>query len=163
MRSNRISFLALLLLVFQVGYVSADSGEREAVLSVIDKAFAAVRSRKPEDWRAIQLAEGTSLSFRPRPGGQPDEFEVRMSNNENFIADLKPDDHEYIERWTEEPTVLIRGPIAVVWGEYDFWIDGSFSHCGIDSVDLVKVNGEWKVANFMWTAEKENCPTAPAG
>jgi hypothetical protein len=48
-----------------------------------------------------------------------------------------------------------------VWGEYEFWIDGAFSHCGVDAVDLVKIDGEWKVANFMWTVEKENCPTGP--
>jgi hypothetical protein len=31
----------------------------------------------------------------------------------------------------------------------------------VDSADLVKVDGEWKVANFMWTVETEDCPTAP--
>jgi hypothetical protein len=66
-----------------------------------------------------------------------------------------------MERWTGEPTILIRGPIAVIWGEYEFWIDGEFSHCGVDSADLVKLEGEWKVANFMWTVERDDCPTAP--
>ena len=45
---------------------------------------------------------------------------------------------------------------------FEFWIDGEFSHCGVDSADLVKVDGEWKIANFMWTVEKEDCPTAPS-
>jgi hypothetical protein len=58
--------------------------------------------------------------------------------------------------------VLIRGPIAVVWGQYEFLIDGEFSHCGVDAADLVKVDGRWKVANFMWTVEKENCPGTQA-
>lgn len=39
---------------------------------------------------------------------------------------------------------------------------GEFSHCCVDSADLVKVSREWKVANFMWTVEKEDCPTAPS-
>lgn len=163
MKNRKIPCLTLLFFLFQAGSVNADSTEREAVLSVMDKAFAAVRSSSPEDWRAIQLAEGTTLSFRPHPDGRPEELEMRISNNEKFIANLEPDGHEYVERWTEKPTVLIRGPIAVVWGEYEFWIDGEFSHCGVDSADLVKVDGEWKVANFMWTVEKEDCPTAPAG
>ncbi len=128
----------------------------------MEKAFAAVHSNNPDDWRAIQLAEGTSLSFRPDPEGRPEELEMQISNNEGFLADLKPDGHDYMERWTGEPTILVRGPIAVIWGEYEFWIDGEFSHCGVDSVDLVKVEGEWKIANFMWTVEKENCPTAPS-
>jgi len=140
----------------------ADPGDREAILAVMDKAFAAVRSGNPDDWRSIQLAEGTTLSFRAGPDDRPEELEMRVANNEEFLVGLAPDGHEYAERWTGEPTILIRGPIAALWGEYEFWIDGEFSHCGVDSVDLVKIEGEWKIANFMWTVEKEDCPTAPS-
>lgn len=66
-----------------------------------------------------------------------------------------------MERWTQEPTILIRGPIAVIWGEYEFWIDDEFSHCGVDSADLAEVDGEWKVANFIRIVEREGCPTMP--
>ena len=161
MQTRTLLCLTGLFISSQPTIASEESGDREAILAVMDKAFAAVRSNIADDWRAIQLAEGTTLSFRPGPEPRPDEREMRISNNEDFVADLKPDGHEYIERWTGEPTVLIRGPIAVIWGEYEFWIDGEFSHCGVDSADLVKISGEWKVANFMWTVEKENCPTAP--
>jgi hypothetical protein len=27
---------------------------------------------------------------------------------------------------------------------------------------LAKVDGTWMIANWMWTVEKENCPTDPA-
>jgi hypothetical protein len=162
MRTHTILCLTVLFIFSQPTNAIAESGDREAILAVMDKAFAAVRSNMADDWRAIQLAEGTTLSFRPGPEERPEELEMRISNNEDFIADLKPDGHEYIERWTSEPTILIRGPIAVIWGEYEFWIDGEFSHCGVDSADLVKKDGEWKVANFMWTVEKEDCPTAPS-
>ncbi len=91
MRNNQILLLTLLFLVFQAGSASADSSERDAVLTVMDNVFAAVRSGRPEDWRAIQLAEGSTLSFRPHPGGKPEELEMRISNNEKFIADLEPD------------------------------------------------------------------------
>ena len=150
------------LLFLHAGSIEAETSEREAILDVMDKAFAAVQSSKQEDWRAIQLAEGTTLSFRPHPDKQPGKLEMRISNNDKFIADLAPDGHDYVERWTADPTVLIRGPIAVVWGEYEFWTDGEFSHCGVDATDLVKIDGEWKIANFMWTVEKTGCPTAQA-
>jgi len=149
--------LTLICTVSHFNLAHAQSDDRETILAVMEKAFAAVHTNNPDDWRAIQLAEGTSLSFRPGPAGP----EMQMSSNEKFLAGLKPDGHEYVEHWTGEPTILVSGPIAVIWGEYEFWIDGDFSHCGVDSVDLVKVEGEWKIANFMWTVEKEGCPTAP--
>ena len=162
MRTHTLFLLTGLLVFSRPINAFAESGDREAILALMDNAFAAVRSSNPDDWRAIQLAEGTTLSFRPGPEERPEELEMRIANNEDFIADLQPDGHEYLERWTAEPTILIRGPIAVIWGEYEFWIDGEFSHCGVDSADLVRINGEWKVANFMWTVEKKNCPTAPS-
>ena len=62
---------------------------------------------------------------------------------------------------------MIRGPIAVVWGEYEFLIDGQFSHCGIDSVGVVKLDLEASRVGVtrqsiikMWLAERlENSAT----
>ena len=161
MPSRTPVILAALVACFHMSDANAEAGDREAVLAVMDKAFAAVRSGIADDWRAIQLAQGTTLSFRAGPADDPQQLEFRIANNEAFISDLEPDGHEYLERWTGDPTVLIRGPIAIVWGEYEFWTDGEFSHCGVDSADLIKIDGEWKIANFMWTVEKDNCPTAP--
>jgi hypothetical protein len=162
MQLRALLSLTLMCTVSQFDDAYAQSDDHEMILAVMEKAFAAVHSNNPDDWREIQLAEGTSLSFRPGPEGRPEELEMQIWNNEEFLADLKPDGHDYMERWTGEPTILVRGPIAATWGEYEFWIDGEFSHCGVDSVDLVKVGGEWKIANFTWTVEKENCPTAPS-
>lgn len=162
--SCRRALAATLIAVtaISMGDANAETGDREAILAVLERAFAAVQSGNPDDWRAIQLAEGTTVSFRPGTGDDPRDLEMRISSNADFIARIKPDGHEYTERWTAEPTILIRGPIAVIWGEYEFRIDGEFAHCGVDSADLVKIDGEWKIANLMWTVETENCPTAPA-
>jgi hypothetical protein len=162
MQVRALLCLTLMCAVTLFNDAYAQSDDRDLILAVMEKAFAAVHSNNADDWRAIQLAEGTSLSFRPDPEGLPEKLQMSISSNEEFLANLKPDGHEYVERWTGEPTLLIRGPIAVIWGEYEFWIDGEFSHCGVDSVDLVKVEGEWLIANFVWTVEKDNCPTAPS-
>ena len=148
------------LVLMSVGNTVADDGDRAAILALIDKAFYAVGSDDPDDMRAIQLAEGTSISFRQHPDGESGELLMRMSTNEALLAGTTED--KLVERWTGDPIVMLRGPIAVVWGEYEFLINGDFSHCGVDSIDLVKVNGDWKIANWMWTVEKEGCPTDPS-
>lgn len=134
--------------------------ERAAILAVLDKAFAAVASRDPDDWRPLLLDEARSLSFRIDPDGPQGALVMRERSFEDFISGMKPGEGRYRERWLGEPGVLIRGSIAAVWGEYDFWIDGAFSHCGVDSVNLAKVDGEWKIAHFMWTVETDGCASA---
>ena len=56
------------------------------------------------------------------------------------------------------PTVLLRGSIAVVWAPYEFWRDGKTTHCGVDVFDLVKQDDVWRVANIMYTVEPQACP-----
>lgn len=150
----------LLLFILTSSSASAQSDDRGAILALMQQAFAAVGSGNPDDMRAIQLAEGTSISMRPHSSGKKGKYEMRLSSNEEFLAG-PADDRKLVEAWTAEPTLIIGGPIALVWGEYDFWIDGEFSHCGIDSVSLVKIDDTWKIANWMWTVETEKCATKP--
>jgi len=37
---------------------------------------------------------------------------------------------------------------------------GECSHCGVNAVDIVKIDGDWKIANWMRTVEKGNCQIA---
>lgn len=55
------------------------------------------------------------------------------------------------------PTILHRGPIAVVWTPYSLDIAGQRSHCGIDSFELVRVDGVWKIAGLSYTVEPRAC------
>ena len=116
MKSLAMSALAGLWLVSGLAF-GQEVDDRAQILALMDKVFAAVASGDPDDWRAIQLAEGTTLSFRPDgKGGQA----MRIESNEEAIQ-REPTDDAYLERWIGEPTVMIRGPIAVVWGEYEFF------------------------------------------
>ena len=148
--------------LLSVGNAVAEDVDRDAILALMDQAFYAVGSNNPDDMRAIQLAEGTSISFRQHPTGVPGELLMRMSTNEDLLTNDAGSDDKFVERWTGDPTVIIRGPIAIVWGEYEFWTNGVFSHCGVDAVDLVNIDGDWKIANWMWTVETDGCPTDPS-
>lgn len=49
------------------------------------------------------------------------------------------------------------GLLATVTTPYSFFYNGSFSHCGVNSFQLVKFNGEWKIVYLIDTRTKENC------
>jgi hypothetical protein len=62
------------------------------------------------------------------------------------------------------PTVLVSGPLAVVWLPYDLYVNGSWSHCGIDAFTLVRNAGAWKIAALAWTVEQPPaCERHPDG
>ena len=53
--------------------------------------------------------------------------------------------------------IKIDGDLASVWTPYQFYFKGKFSHCGADSFQLVRINGEWKIQYIIDTRRKENC------
>jgi hypothetical protein len=60
------------------------------------------------------------------------------------------------ERITFE-TVRIDGPLAIVWTPYKFYYNGNFSHCGVNSFQLVRVNGKWKIQYLIDTRRRQGC------
>jgi len=54
-------------------------------------------------------------------------------------------------------SIKIDGPLALVWAPYKFYFDGKFSHCGVDSFQLVFINGQWKIQYLIDTRRKQPC------
>jgi len=53
--------------------------------------------------------------------------------------------------------IKIDGPLAIVWAPYSFYFNGQFSHCGVNSFQLVKINNEWKIQYLIDTRRKKGC------
>lgn len=54
-------------------------------------------------------------------------------------------------------SIKIDGPLAMVWAPYKFYYEGKFSHCGVDSFQLVFINGQWKIQYLIDTRRKQPC------
>jgi hypothetical protein len=54
--------------------------------------------------------------------------------------------------------VRIDGPLAIVWTPYSFFYKGIFNHCGVDSFQLLLVDGVWKILYVIDTRRKNGCP-----
>lgn len=53
--------------------------------------------------------------------------------------------------------IKIDGDLALVWAPYQFYWKGTFSHCGVDCFNLVRINGNWKIQYLIDTRRKDNC------
>ena len=53
--------------------------------------------------------------------------------------------------------VKVDGPLATVWTPYKFYFNGQFSHCGVNSFQLVRLNGQWKIQYIIDTRRKQPC------
>ena len=53
--------------------------------------------------------------------------------------------------------VKIDGALASVWTPYKFYFNGKFSHCGVNSFQLVRMNNTWKVQYIIDTRRRVGC------
>jgi hypothetical protein len=53
--------------------------------------------------------------------------------------------------------IAVDGNIASAWMDYTFHLNGALRHCGVDSMELVKVKGEWKITQLADTRRTTGC------
>lgn len=69
-------------------------------------------------------------------------------------------------KWDEqvyEVQVLVDGDMASAWTPYTFYLDGEISHCGINSIELLKDADGWKVTQLSDTRRTDGCPDPHRG
>jgi hypothetical protein len=126
------------------------TAEEVAVLAVIDRFMQAITTSDAAALAALRLDERAMTTMaRPVAGGGIG-IARRAPSMDVLPKGLR-------ERYWD-PTVLVRGSIAVVWAPYEFWRDGKTTHCGVDVFDLVKQEGAWRIAHTMYTVEPDACP-----
>jgi hypothetical protein len=132
--------------------------EREAVMKTVQAFFDTMTAHDVEGARQILQPQGRFHAMTMKDG-KPD---VRAFSNEEYFADLQAGSKRKMQERIWNPEIRINGLIANVIAPYDFWIDGKFSHCGIDAFDLIKTEEGWKIAGGVYTVESK-CAPSPLG
>jgi len=131
--------------------------EHEAVLKTMQMFLDTMAAKDIEGARKILQPQGRFHAMRMRDG-KPD---VRAFSNEEYLAQLQASKQEMRERiWN--PEIKVNGLIATLWAPYDFWLDGKYSHCGIDQFDFIKTEEGWKIAGGVYSIESQ-CAPSPLG
>lgn len=68
----------------------------------------------------------------------------------------RPADQKWDERLLDYQ-IKIDGNMANAWTPYEFWFNGAFSHCGVNSFQLFNDGGVWKIIYLIDTRRKQGC------
>lgn len=129
------------------------------VLAAVQSFFTTMNGRDSAGTRRVLDSTGDFVSVRTDENGQQ---VVRRAANSDYLNRVATLPQTYLERmWDAD--VRVHGPIATVWTPYDFYIDGTFSHCGVDIFHLVKTDAGWKITSGTYTVERTGCPDSPLG
>lgn len=67
-----------------------------------------------------------------------------------------PDSIQFEEKLTSW-SIQVDRTMANAWVGYEFWLNGKFSHCGINSFQMVNFDGDWKIIYLIDTRGRAGC------
>ena len=131
------------------------SVEGRHALETAEAVLAAINGPDPRLLRDVMMPDARIVATGR---GAP-----RISTVDEMAALLADPPQAFDERmW--DPRVRVSGGVADVWAPYDFYLDGTWSHCGIDAFHLVLVEGSWRVQSLVYTvAQPPECSPHPDG
>lgn len=136
--------LALLIALVAV----PPAGEKAEVQAAVDAFIAAINSGDAAALDRLTHDDGAAFIQGYVKGREG----LRRRSNKESVDGLKATTSRYHERYWN-PTILVHRDIAHFWAPYSFDIDGKRSHCGVDSFNLARVEGQWILTNNAWTVE----------
>lgn len=155
MKSLTIFFIAFVLTLSVNVALAQGLTEESAVKAVVTKLFKAMELgdsamltstfHKPVTLGTIVRDKSGNTVLRPE--SSIDEFAKAVGTPHKEVW------HEEI--W--DVKVQLDGDFAQVWCDYAFYIDKTFSHCGVDAFQLIKSKDGWKIFHLADTRRKAGC------
>lgn len=146
-------FFIFLTAFFITDTINAQTTQ-DSVKAAINKLF---EGMKNSDAELIQTAFADSAVLQTISRNKDGKTIVRNEAVANFAASVSKLPKGAADERIVFDVVKIDGPLAIVWTPYKFYYNGNFSHCGVNSFQLVKLNGDWKIQYLIDTRRKKGC------
>jgi len=131
-----------------------DEKERAAIIATVDAMFEALKTRDTEAWKRLMHPGGAWFVQTIDGNGESD---LTVDTTPARIEALATMDAGIDDAYAS-PRIDIDESIATFWAPYRATLDGELIGCGTDAFQLVKVDGEWLIANIMFTQRADDCP-----
>ncbi|MFC6860193.1 3-methyl-2-oxobutanoate hydroxymethyltransferase [Zunongwangia atlantica] len=142
------------ILLFSISTLHAQS-EAENVKNTIDSFF---ESFHAQDSLAMKEFVSTNVIIQSIGEDQQGETLVHKTSFSKFLKGIVsiPKDASFKEELLDYQ-ISIDGNMANAWTPYKFYFKDNFSHCGVNSFQLVKIDGKWQIIYIIDTRRKEGC------
>lgn len=128
----------------------AQSAE-DSVKSVITTLFAAMKASDATTLKTC-FSDSAILQTITRNG------RVRTEQVSVFLSQIASLPKDSADERISFGLVKADDALAIAWTPYQFYYAGKFSHCGVNSFQLVRTNGIWKIQYLIDTRRRTGCP-----
>ena len=143
-----------LSLMIGIPSFSQSVSDHEAVKQVVIDLFDAMRDHDSTKLGACFAPQARLITSAVSKEGEPVMQETPISQ---FKAAIAGSMDRYLDEQITSWDIRIDGTLASVWADYLLYVDGNFSHCGVDAFQFAKLGDGWKIVQVMDTRRKVNC------
>ena len=145
-------FIVLTVMVYGTT-VKAQTAE-DSVKAVINRMFTGMKTANPA---LLKSSFADSMVLQTISKNKEGKLIVVDENPADFIGFISKELRGNVDERITFDVVKVDGPLAIAWTPYNFYYKGQFSHCGVNSFQLVRFNGEWKIQYLIDTRRKQGC------
>ncbi len=149
---KRLVIFALFLMGFTTVSL-AQSNEESAVKEAVNHLFTGMKTGDSTLTRAAFAPNAVMQTIVNKDG----KIAVRAESVSDFVKVIATPHKEIYDERIVFTKILIDGPLASVWTDYKFYVGEKFSHCGVNSFQLVKGDKGWQIVYIIDTRRKDGC------
>src|SRR6185436_4135736 len=143
-------FLIVLTVIITTTAARAQTAE-DSVKAVINKMFTAM---KFADGGMLKSCFSDSIVFQTIARNKEGKMIVRNEDPSGFAAYISTQKPGDLDEQIVFDVVKTDGPLGIAWTPYKFYAAGKFSHCGVNSFQVVRFEGEWKIQYIIDTRRR---------
>lgn len=143
----------LICLISLAHYTEAQSAT-DSVKQVVNQLFTAMKTSDPV---LLQQCFADSAILQTIAMNKEGKTIVRNESVAAFAASISKAPAGALDERIEFDVVKTDGALAIAWTPYQFFLNGNFSHCVVNSFQLVRFNGQWKIQYLIDTRRRIGC------
>lgn len=152
---KHILFLIAILCTVLVNAQTDQTDQTANVKAAIDTFFEGFHKGDTTLMKTVMMGKFmTQTAFKNKEGKDV----LRTDDSSKLIEAIgkRPADQKWDER-LKDYIIKVDGNMANAWTPYEFWFNGNFSHCGVNSFQLFHDNGQWKIIYLIDTRQRMGC------
>ena len=146
--------LILLTATIFISTITKAQSAEDSVKAVVNQLFAAMKGANAAMLKETFADSAVLQTIRRKQDGT---FFVQDEKVSDFVEQIGKAKKDSLDERITFETVKIDGPLAIAWTPYKFYYAGNFSHCGVNSFQLVRINGRWKIQFLIDTRRRQGC------
>ncbi|MEM7486924.1 MAG: nuclear transport factor 2 family protein [Bacteroidota bacterium] len=129
--------------------------DEKAIKAVINTFFDGFHK---QDSSIIKSTVAENVILQTTSRNKDGKTQFRSTAFSKFLTSICsiPDSVKFKEKLTSF-SVQVDRTMANAWVGYEFWLREEFSHCGINSFQLINFEGDWKIVYLIDTRGKSGC------